>query len=670
MFIRKVIFVCICWCASQTTMFAQLPFREIYTTWEDFLDYYTDDQELPDEVIDNLYTLKDEPINLNTTDKETLLQLPFLSESQIDSLIAYRKLKRKFLTLGELQFISGWDIQSRRFTSLFTYVGDTLQSRTSYLRQLTQGKHHIESRLDVPTYTRKGERLEKSGYQGNGLKNITRYRYSYKNRIKYGATFEKDAGEPFGTQGNNPFDYNSFYFSHTTSNKKHNFILGDYTLHIGEGLLLGRSTFAGQLNLLRSTARKSIHASPHTGTNEHNYFTGICYTYFSKKIKLTAFASYRKLDAKINHGKAETLYTDGLHRTYNELKHKNKLGNATTGLFTTFNLNTLHIGLGGYISYYEKAITPQKRDYNKYAFSGNLVIGSNLSYSYQPCKNLKMKGELSFDKSLHLAYSHQTLYKLKDNLHLVSQFRWFSKRYHSPFAQTINYASKVANEQGVMLGTKWSFMKGWNLETYIDAHRFPFSTYRATGSSQGIKLYSQITRTTAFNHTTLLRYTYNLWQENYKGKKSQLIYEGKHRIRIQHSLNLPQWSLTGLAEGCVTHSQVKTSHYGYTLAIRGSYSPTPNFSNGIFGSIFNTDNYETSVYAYEPMLPGMYSFGALYYKGFRIALQSKYTYHKRYTFGLRYGLTHYFNRSKIGSDMQEINSSSKGDFNIYLKLTF
>ena len=84
MSIRKIIFVCICWCASQTTIFAQLPFREIYTTWEDFLDYYTDDQELPDEVIDNLYTLKDEPINLNTTDKETLLQLPFLSELQID----------------------------------------------------------------------------------------------------------------------------------------------------------------------------------------------------------------------------------------------------------------------------------------------------------------------------------------------------------------------------------------------------------------------------------------------------------------------------------------------------------------------------------------------------------------------------------------------------------
>ena len=103
-----------------TFAYSQVPFREIYTTWEDFLEHYTDEERLSNDEIEHLSLLKEQPINLNTTDKEELLQLPFLSEEQIDSLLAYRQMKRHFLTLGELQFISGWDALTRRFTSLFT----------------------------------------------------------------------------------------------------------------------------------------------------------------------------------------------------------------------------------------------------------------------------------------------------------------------------------------------------------------------------------------------------------------------------------------------------------------------------------------------------------------------------------------------------------------------
>ena len=649
---------------------SQVPYREVYTTWEDFLDSFTEEETIDDDVVDFLQQLKEHPLNLNTVDKETLSQLPFLTEEQIDSLLQYRTMKKRFLTMGELQFISGWDIQVRRYTSLFTYIGDTLYASVSLKDKLLKGNHQIESRLDIPTYERKGNKLSKGGYLGDGLKNVTRYRYNYKNSVKYGITCEKDDGEPFATQGNNPFDHHSFYFAYRTTNKRHNYIVGDFTLHIGEGLMMGKSIFGGHLSLLRNSVKPTLQLKPHTGTDEHNYFRGLAYSYTNKYIKFASFASYLTLDAKIENNKAVTLYTSGTHRTYKELKHKNSLINTTFGAFIEFYIKNLKFGFAGYATHYDKDILPQPRNYNKYAFRGNLAAGGTFIYNYKAKKKFSFSGELSADKQFHMAYSHRTHYKFTDDLCFTSQLRLFSKRYTSPFAKTISQASKVANEQGVTLGVKWRGPKSWDIESYLDAFRFPFTTSRAKGSSHGIKSYVQTTHTSKRGNTTSIRYTYNLWQENNNVKKSQLAYEGKHRLRLQYMLNFDKFKITGLTEGCMTHSQTSPSYWGVLLAVRGHYTPTPMFSADIFTSVFNTDNYASSVYAYEPLLPGMYSFGTLYDKGIRVALQAKYNYKENYTIGLRYGLIHYFEKNSIGSELQTINSSSKGDFNIYFRMRF
>ena len=128
---RKILLLL--FCVLPVFIAAQVPYREIYTTWEDFLEYFTEEDGLSNDEMEMLSLLKEQPININTSNKETLQQLPFLTEQQIDSLLVYRQRKRQLLTLGELQFISGWDAQTRRFTSLFTYAGDTLKSSISLL---------------------------------------------------------------------------------------------------------------------------------------------------------------------------------------------------------------------------------------------------------------------------------------------------------------------------------------------------------------------------------------------------------------------------------------------------------------------------------------------------------------------------------------------------------
>lgn len=654
-------------CSLATLSHSQVTYREIYTTWEAFLEHFCDDGDLSNEDVELLSFLKDHPINLNTTDKESLLQLPFISEQQIDSLLAYREKKKLFMTLGELQFISGWDALSRRFTSLFTYVGDTLKPSLSVTEMIKQGSHTLESRLDIPTYKRKGDLQQTGGYLGDNLKNVTRYHFSYNNELEFGATFEKDAGEPFASQGNNPFDHNSIYLKYTTKDKRHKILLGDYTLHVGEGLMLGKNSFSGQLSLLDSPSRHAVRLNTHKSTDEQNYYRGAAYSFTFSKLRLTSFASYRSLDAKIEGNKAVTLYTDGMHRTYTELTHKNTLNNATFGFLTELKLKNSNWELGGYISHYDKDINPQPKTYNRYAFTGKIASGASLTYKFNQWKRLNLSGELSADQRLHLAFSHRMHYKTANNINLSAQLRWLSKRYTAPFAHTINFASRVANEQGLLVGAKWTSAKKLNFETYIDIHRFPFSTYRAEKPSLGLKSYIQISKETSKTATSTLRYTFNLWQENLKSNKDKLNNKGKHRLRIQHAINSTPFIISGLIEGCMTHSQTDKHKYGITAALRGNYQFSPFLSVAAFGAVFTTDDYASSVYAYEPLLPSMSSFGALYYKGFRIAAQTKYTWKQRLTLGVRYSITHYFNKATIGSSLQTINNSTKGDINIYLK---
>lgn len=161
------------------------------------------------------------PLNLNTASREDLLGLPFINDAQADSIIAFRENKHGFLSMGDLMFIQNLSFNDRRYLHLFTRVGEKESNVGQLRKRLFGGKHTIETRLDIPLYTRAGqtdipndilEKYPNRKYLGNGIKNIVRYRYSYSRNVMYGITLEKDAGEPFGNRKNYPYDYMSAHY--------------------------------------------------------------------------------------------------------------------------------------------------------------------------------------------------------------------------------------------------------------------------------------------------------------------------------------------------------------------------------------------------------------------------------------------------------------------------
>lgn len=96
-----------------------------YITWEDFVQSYLDpyqadnDTDTDVDLKERLEVLAQHPMQINLLGRDDLLQLPFITGEQADSLLSYRAKKHGFVSLGELQLIRGMDYYTRVYLSLF-----------------------------------------------------------------------------------------------------------------------------------------------------------------------------------------------------------------------------------------------------------------------------------------------------------------------------------------------------------------------------------------------------------------------------------------------------------------------------------------------------------------------------------------------------------------------
>ena len=94
-----------------------------YITWEDFVQSYLDpyqaDNDTDVDLKERLEVLAQHPMQINLLGRDDLLQLPFITGEQADSLLSYRAKKHGFVSLGELQLIRGMDYYTRVYLSLF-----------------------------------------------------------------------------------------------------------------------------------------------------------------------------------------------------------------------------------------------------------------------------------------------------------------------------------------------------------------------------------------------------------------------------------------------------------------------------------------------------------------------------------------------------------------------
>ena len=65
-----------------------------------------------------------------------------------------------------------------------------------------------------------------------------------------------------------------------------------------------------------------------------------------------------------------------------------------------------------------------------------------------------------------------------------------------------------------------------------------------------------------------------------------------------------------------------------------------------------------------------FSMPSFYYEGMRLAINVRYELNKHIMVQAKYGMTHYLNRDVIGSALEAIDGSTKGDLYLQLRMKF
>lgn len=626
-----------------------------------------DDSEVEwEDIHDVLADMAGRPIDINAATREDFEQLPFLTERQVEELCEYLYRYGRMRTVNELRLIESLDYGRRRLLECFLYAGPgPAESRPSFRDMLSRGHSTLMATAKIPFYDRKGDR---DGYLGYKYKHWLRYDYAYSDRLRFGLVASQDAGEPMFASGNSMgYDYYSFYFQLKHVGRVDNLTVGRYRLAFGQGLVLGSSFNLGKTVMLSSMGRPVSAIRVHSSRSEADYFQGAAATIgLTHRIRLSAFASHRFLDATLNSdGTAATLITSGYHRTVKEMEKKNNTRSTAAGADISYSTGALNLGITAVYTRLDRLLAPDtSKAYRRYYPAGTSFANLGLHYAYRH-HLFSFNGETATDRHGAIATINSLSANLSDRLTLMLLHRFYSHRYTSLYAGSFSDGSRVQNENGLCLSLSWQPVHRLTLTAYTDWSRSFWPKYLISFTSHSSDNMLSVTYTTrrwAFGS----RYRLRLRQRD-NARKTALIAYNDHRLRL--------YATYATADNCWTfRTQTDLSLTEYRERDRG-WMVTENITCrfpwlrlSLDANYFRTDSYYSRLYAYEHGLLNSFSFPPFSGHGMRCAAIARADFGHRLMLMLKLGVTNYFDRNTIGSSYQTINASSAVDLELQARV--
>lgn len=623
-------------------------------------------------IVEELSERIQQPINLNTATKEQLEQFPFLSDLQIENLLAYVYINGQLQTIYELQLVSEMDRETIRYLLPFVCAQpvNNKSPLPTFKNIFKYGKHELLTRLDIPFYTRKGY---ENTYLGPPLYHSLRYGFRYKENIYAGITGEKDPGEPFGAlHDKQGYDSYSYYLFINRIGRLKTLALGNYRLSFGQGLVMSTDFLMGKSAYLPSFTFRSGGIRKHASTDEYNYFRGIAAAVdLNKYFVLSAFYSHRSMDEVVQNDEITSIYKSGLHRSQKEADKKNAFVSQMTGGNITFIKNHLKLGLTGIYYFFSHPYEPSLRPYSKYNLRGNRFYNVGLEYMYR-WHRFSFQGETAVGKK-GFATLNKIQYSPVQGAHLLLVHRYYTHDYWAMYARSFGESSSVQNENGWYLGGEVTPFRCWKLFASIDLFSFPWWKYRISKPSQGVDGLLQATYTPHQKMTMYLNYRYKRKERDLSGTDGEITLPTHHH-RLRYRLNYSPGQLFTFrttADYNHFHSLGKLPVQGYQITQMMTFS-LPHFplNASLQGSYFHTDDYDSRVYVAEKGLLYTFYTPSFQGKGFRMAVHLRYDLNPHWMVIVKFGQTFYQDRNEIGSGYDLIASNKKADLQMQLRLKF
>ena len=616
-----------------------------------------------------------EPVNLNSATREQLEQFPFLSDIQIEHLLAYIYIHGQMETIYELQLVEELDRQTIQYLLPFVCIKainnePAFRWKTMLKDAGRYGKNEVLTRLDIPFYKRKGY---EHTYLGPSVYNSVKYTFRYRDQLYAGGVAEKDAGEPFAALHNRyGYDYYSFYLLLQNCGRLKSLAVGNYRLSFGQGLVMSTDYLMGKTIYASSFNNRSTGIKRHSSTDEYNYFRGVATTVaLTKRLSVSAFYSHRNMDGVVTDGEITSVYKTGLHRSRKEADKKNLLTSQLTGGNVSYQQNHIRLGITGVYYVFNRLYEPELTGYSKYNIHGNHFYNLGIDYAYR-WRRFSFQGETAIGKQ-GWASLNRLQYSPVQDIQFILIHRFYSYDYWAMYAHSFGEGSTVQNEQGYYVGLETTPFSHWRFFVSFDLFSFPWKKYRINKPSRGTDGLIQATFTPRTNLSMYLKYRYKQKERDLTGSKGTLtlpIFHHQLRYRLNYSLNDVFSSRTTLDYNHF-HSQDRAATKGYQVTqMISSQLPWTRLFADVQGSYFCTDDYDSRVYVSEKGLLYTFYTPSFQGRGFRCAVRLRYELNKHWLFITKFGETIYLSRNEIGSGNDLIYGNKKADIQMQLRIKF
>lgn len=581
--------------------------------------------------LDNLEYYRLRPLDLNRATRSELLDLRLLNELQVENFLIYRQRLGPFLSEYELQAVPGWELADIRRVLMFAKVNIGLDTRNVHIAKgFYQGNDEILLRWIRPVPPNYPDNAE-GGPNGWAIY----YRHFFDNRLRFGFTADNDPGEAFFSKSNKQgFDFYSVHlYAQNLSRTLRAVAIGDYSARLGQGLLLQTGFSPGKSAETTAIMRGGRKLNAFAAFGETYFFRGAATTMaLGKNVEITALYSSKSRDSNVllpdstDQDAPEIIFsslqTSGYHRTPSEIADEKSIKEQAGGLSASYLWKNGHITANGLWLHYDKPFNPSPSPYNQFVFRGQQLTGVSLDYNWRQ-RNWLFFGETARSDNGAVASLNGLLLSPDRHVTLTALHRYLPKDYQSLWAAPFSETSNAANEQGLYLGADIRYIRRWQLNLYADVWRYPWLRSGVSAPSQGREFLARILWTKSRNFSA-----YALWQGEVKERDSEvegqpgLVENRRDRLRL-HAIGKvsPAVELRSRVEWTAYSVEGLDRTWGF-LAYQEAVVRPPGFpvSGAVRYALFDTENYDARVYAFENDLVSAISIPAFSGRGARFYL--------------------------------------------------
>ena len=563
---------------------------------EDIFNQLSEDGDLSyEDIEEELLSIADNPMDLNTVTQEELSRLMFLSDEQIDAILMYQY-EHGFKEIYELQLIDC--LKDYEIRNLLPFVRvDSLEvqgfrssgGKKMYFREVFHyAKHEMTLRMDARNI---------EDFEGDPMYGKVRYRFNYRNRVQAGVSVLRRQGDEAIRQEGERWDYGGYIQLKDIGPMK-TIVAGNYQASFGYGLVVGSPFKRGKSAYIQSTATTDEGLKKYSSVGDsYNYFHGVGATArVSSWADVSAFYSLRK-------GKEEAW-------------------NHVVGVNATGRWNRLKVGITAVETI--EATSSQFRERSQASYSLEVkgrdvsgVMGVNARWNMG---KVDIWGEVatSHGNTWGVGVITGVRYRPISDLNLLAIYRYYSPEFDNIYANSLCSWSRMKNEHGGYFGVEYNRLRNWQLSVFGDVWKTGFETM-AQADFVPQKDYRMHTR----------------FRVKRKDEKDT------YSLRWNMVYNFGQWKMKTQADGNMVQAKGAWT-YGWSVLqdVEYRFSEVPIVLQ-LRAQAFDAREWNNRIYIYENDVLYAYAIPFVYGLGGRFWLNARYKINDTFSLYLRVSETIY-----------------------------